>query len=192
MRSQCMKLMVLVLFALPTLAFAQLEVGSDLTYASGNNGLTGFSGTAGWQYGKRVTLVGEGDFLWDTSRVGVFDLSPNTGVVSVKSNSQNYLFGARVKIIGWKPLKSLEKRKILPFGEILFGYSRLSQTISETSTGSSMQAADRAYSWALGGGVDYTLTNHWLARGKVDLLRTHFVDAGQSRLRLNVGLAYIF
>jgi hypothetical protein len=187
-----MKLMLLVLLALPTLVFGQLEVGGDLTYVSGNSGLTGFSGTAGWQCGKKVTMVGEGDFLWDNSRVGVFDLSPNTGVVSIKSNSQNYLFGARVKIIGWKPLKTLEKRKLLPFGELLFGYSRLSQTISASSSGASTSAADRAYSWALGGGVDYTLTNHWLARGKVDLLRTHFVDAGQSRLRLNLGLAYIF
>lgn len=183
---------VLALLVLPTLAFAQLEVGGSYTHITGNNGLDGFSGSVGWEFSKRVTLVGQGDFLFDTSRAGVFDLSPQTGTISIHSNLQNYLGGARVRIIGWKPLKALEKRKLLPFGELLFGVSRLHQQVKDTLGTISVDASDSSFTWVLGGGVDYTLTNRWLARGNVDLVRTHFVDTGQSRLRIGIGIAYQF
>ena len=183
---------VLALLVVPTLAFAQLEVGGGYTHLTGNQGLDGFSGTVGWQFSKRVTLVGQGDFLFDTSRAAVFDLSPTTGAVSIKSNLQNYLGGARVRIIGFKPLKSIEKRKLLPFGELLFGVSRLHQQVKDTIGTISVDASDSAFTWVLGGGVDYTLSNRWLARGNIDLVRTHFVDSGQSRLRIGLGIAYQF
>jgi hypothetical protein len=42
----------------------------------------------------------------------------------------------------------------------------------------------------LGGGLDYRTAPHWVARIKVDFLRIHFADAGQSRLRFGSELAY--
>ena len=44
----------------------------------------------------------------------------------------------------------------------------------------------------VGGGADYRLSPHWVARFKLDFLRTHFADTGQSRLRLIFGVAYTF
>ena len=44
----------------------------------------------------------------------------------------------------------------------------------------------------VGGGADYRLTSHWVARIKLDFLRTHFADTGQSRVRLGLGIAYTF
>jgi outer membrane protein OmpA-like peptidoglycan-associated protein len=44
----------------------------------------------------------------------------------------------------------------------------------------------------VGGGVDYRLSPHWVARFKLDFLRTHFSDTGQARLRSTFGIAYTF
>jgi hypothetical protein len=186
------QLFLLLLVVVPTATWAQFEAGVSYTHLSGNNGLNGFSPSIGWQFNRYVTLVGQADFLWNTSRVGVFDLSRTTGAVTIKSNLQDYLGGARVYIIGWKATKKLEKRKILPFGELLFGESRLHQELKDSLGTISLSASDHAFTWVMGGGVDYTLSARWLARGNLDLVRTHFVDSGQSRLRINIGLAYVF
>jgi hypothetical protein len=185
-------MVIAVLLLVPAIAVGQLEVGAQYTHLTGNDGLDGLSASVGWQFNRRVTLVGQGDLLWDTSRAGVFDLAPNVGAVSLNSNLQDILGGARVRVIGFKPLKSIEKRKLLPFGELLFGVSRLSQRVKDSQGTVSIQAADRAFTWVLGGGLDYTLSGKWLARTNIDLVRTHFVDAGQTRMRLSIGLAHVF
>jgi hypothetical protein len=192
MRCYSIVLFVFVLLLLPAVALGQLEVGGGYTHLSGNGGLDGFNGSVGWEYGRRVILVGDGDFVFDTSRVGVFDLSPDTGSIVVKSNLQKYMGGARVRLIGWKPLKSLEQKKLLPFGEFLIGMSRLSQKIEDTNGTISVDEADRAFTWELGGGADYTLNNQWLARGRLDLVRTHFVESGQSRFQFSLGIVRVF
>jgi len=173
-------------------AQSRLEVGGGLAYLSGNGGLTGLNAEAAYHFTGPVYLVGEGDFLWDNSRVGVFDLSPNTGAVRIKSNSQQFLGGARIQIIGWKETKGLEKRKLIPFGEILLGMSRLSQTVVDTTGTISLSASDNGFTWVLGGGVDYRLSSKWVARGGLDLVRTHFVDSAQSHARVTAGIFYRF
>ena len=192
MRRFSTALVIFVVSLASSLAFGQLEVGAGYAHVSGNGGLDGVNTSVGWEYGRRVILVGDGDFLWDTSRVGAFDLSPNTGAIIVKSNLQNYLGGGRVRLIGWKPLKGLEKRKLLPFGEFLIGISRLSQEVKDANGTISLNAADSAFTWEIGAGADYTLSNQWLARGRLDLVRTHFVEAGQSRFRFSIGIVRVF
>ena len=108
------------------------------------------------------------------------------------SDFQQYLGGARIRIIGWKHTQKLEHKKLLPFAEILLGESHLHQEIRDTAGTINASAGDTAFTWVLGGGLDYTLSPHWLARGNLDLVRTHFVDAGQSHLRLGLGLSYVF
>jgi opacity protein-like surface antigen len=192
-----MRIFLLLVISIPATAFAQfelerVEVSGGWTHLTGNGGLDGVNAGAGWYFTDRVAIVSDLDFTWDTSKQTVFDLLPSTGAIKTKSNEQNYLFGGRVRIRGFKPLHTLEKRKLLPFGEVLFGWSRLHQEIKDTAGTISAEAADRAFTWAFGGGVDYTLSAKWVARGKVDFVRTHFADEGQSRLRLNIGLAYRF
>jgi hypothetical protein len=53
-----------------------------------------------------------------------------------------------------------------------------------------VQAADTAFAWALGGGMDYRIYPHWTIRGDLGLLRTHFVESGQSRARLGVTVVW--
>jgi hypothetical protein len=174
-------------------AFAQFELETGYSHLSGNFGLDGFHAGVGYHFNRYITLVGETEFVWDTSQIGVFDLTPTLAGIRLKSNEQNYLGGGRIRIIGWKAMKTLEKRKILPYAEILMGVSRLNQKITNVLTSTqSFDATDQAFTYVLGGGVDYTLTRGWMARGSVDLVRTHFVDSGQSRVRVHVGLGYIF
>jgi hypothetical protein len=44
----------------------------------------------------------------------------------------------------------------------------------------------------IGGGVDYPLGPHWMARGELGLLRTHLNADAQSRARLAITIAYTF
>jgi opacity protein-like surface antigen len=192
MRIRVATLVLFILVVVSATAFGQLEAGGGYTHMTGNNGTDGFSGTVGWQFNRRVTLVGDGDFMWDTSKAGVFELVPSVGALRIKSNLQNYLGGARIGIFGWKAMKSVEKHKLRPFGEVLIGVSRLHQSVSDTQGTISASASDTAFTWLLGGGVDYTLSKKWVARGSADLVRTHFVDAGQSSLKIHLGIAYLF
>jgi hypothetical protein len=100
---------------------------------------------------------------------------------------QNWLIGPRV----FFPTKKIKRFDLDPFGEFQFGGTYLNQQISQAGA-ASMSASDTAYSWMLGGGVDYVLSPHWAARGNLDLLRTHLSDMGQTRLRFVLGVAYTF
>jgi opacity protein-like surface antigen len=177
-------------------AFAQLEASFGYSHLSGNFGLDGFNAGLGYHFNPHVTLVGESEFVWDNSQVGVFDLSPTLASLRIKSNEQNYLGGARFRIIGWKATHALEKRKLLPYAEVLMGVSRLNQKVTNIQTGTittaNLDATDQAFTWVIGGGTDYTISHNWLARGSIDFVRTHFVDSGQSRVRIHLGLAYVF
>jgi len=192
MRVQVAKFVVFAVCVLPTFAFAQLEVSGGWSHLTGNNGLNGFSGEAGYEFNRKVVLVGQGSFLWNTSKLSSFDLVPSTGSVRIKSNEQNYLFGGRVRLTGWKATRGLQRKKLLPFGELLFGWSRLHQEIKDVTGTISASASDRAFTWLLGGGLDYRLSSRWYARGNLDYVRTHFADQGQNRLRIGIGLVYVF
>jgi len=184
-------LFLLVLIGLSSAGWAQLEVGGSYSHLTGNSGLDGVTGSAGWRWNQYVTLVGEANFLWDTSRIGVFDLSSDTGVIRIKSDYQSYLGGGRVNLIRLFKQKELEKRKLIPHAQLLLGVSHLHQKLLD-ATGTSLNASDSAFTWVLGGGIDYALSPHWIARGDLDFVRTHFVDAGQSRLKTEIGLSYKF
>lgn len=194
MKTRLLLFAPLLVLALHTDARAQFQLGGGYTHLTGNFGLDGFYGEAGYTFNRHVILIGQGDFVWDTSKIGAFDLSPTIAALRIKSNEQNYLGGARISIRGFKPTKALEKRKLLPFAQVLLGVSRLHQEVANIATPTNLQldASDRAFTWVIGGGVNYTLNAKWEAHGSLDFVRTHFVDEGQSRLRIHVGLAYIF
>ncbi len=174
-------------FALSTPAFGQrLELNGGYAHATGDLGLDGFTGGAAWWFTPRVSMAGNFDGLWDTSRVGVFELT-STGEVSVKSNMQNYLVGPRFFFPG-----ALKKEpKLVPFGELQFGATHLETRIQEVNL-PDRTSADSAFTWMLGGGADYLISPHWAGRVNLDLLRTHLAEAGQSRLRMTFGLVYTF
>jgi opacity protein-like surface antigen len=188
---------ILALFALSPIASAEdfsthnFEVSGGYAYSSGNQGLNGFNVSLAYFFAHRVALVGGYDGLYDTSQIGTFQLTP-LGLIVSKSHLQNYLIGPRVYFPGL--IKSKEKHiaYLLPFAEAQFGTSHLDTEIQNKSLGTSVGTNDSAFTWMLGGGADYRISPHWVGRINVDFLRTHLADAGQSRLRLGLGVAYTF
>jgi opacity protein-like surface antigen len=189
-RSIC--LLALYISFLPLYSHAQaLEGSGGYAHLTGNQGVDGFNvGVAAW-FTDRVALAADYDSAWDTSQIGVFQITP-TGLVVSKSHLQNFLVGPRVSFPGLVKKKSNDKRiaRLEPFAEVQFGVSHLNTSLNAPSAGVSQSASDTGFAWMLGGGTDYNLASHWDARIKLDLLRTHFAASGQSRFRLVLGLAY--
>jgi long-subunit fatty acid transport protein len=181
-----------LVISLSATANAQLEVNGGFTHLTGDFGLNGFNGAAGWQFKPQVELTVDTDFVWNTSKTGVFDLAPTTGEFIIKSNLQNYMGGGRVDLVGWKALQGLKKKKLLPFAELLFGWSRLGQSLASSTGVVSFSGSDGAYTYTFGGGVDYRLGDQWFARGRLDWERTHFDSAAQNRARLSIAIGHYF
>lgn len=103
-------------------------------------------------------------------------------LLDIDNNLHNFLFGPRLYF------RLEEQERLRPFGHILFGASRL-HTESESA---GVDFTETAFSWALGGGIDYALTERVAARGQIELLRTSFGDGGQNNRRISIGLVYRF
>jgi len=165
---------------------ANLELGGGWVYVSGNNGLNGFNlDTALW-FTRRVSVAVDYDFARDTSNLSNFGLT-TAGLITIKNHLQNFLVGPRI----FFPPKRVKKYELEPFGEVQVGFGHLYQQVSQVGVGSESSSSN-AYSWLLGGGADYVLSQHWAARANLDLLRTHFANAGQSRFRLVLSVNYTF
>ena len=179
---------ILFLFlAFPICSFGQrLEFSGGYAHTTGDLGLDGFHVGAAWWFSSRVSIAADFDSLYDTSKVGVFDLS-SVGSVSVKSNMQNYLIGPRI----FFPRAIKRYPRLVPFGELQFGATHLHSTIHQLNLPDEA-AGDSAFTWMLGGGADYLIHRHWGARINLDLERTHLADEGQSRLRFAMGVVYTF
>ena len=183
---------LLLLLACPLMASPQsVEVSGGYTHLSGDGGLDGFNAGAAWWVTRRVALAFDYDSGWDTSHLGAFELS-QTGLIVTKSHLQNVLGGARVAFPGALKRTETHLPRLWPFAEIQLGMSHLNSSLEDPTTNTSQSASDNAFSWILGGGADYRLSPHWVGRAKVDFLRTHFADSGQSRVRLVLGIAYTF
>jgi outer membrane protein with beta-barrel domain len=169
----------------------QHHVTFGYTTQTSDFGPNGFE--VGFEYRIRdfLAAVGEGSFVWQKTRVNDVrtTLSP-TGFtdVNVNNNAQNYQFGPRF----FFP-KAFRKPKVVPFAHLLFGVSRNSSDFALSQSDESLGAStDTAWSWSLGGGVDYWFKKNWAARGKIDLLKTHFGGEGQAQARITVAIAYDF
>lgn len=169
----------------------KIEASGGWAHVTGNFGLDGYNvGIAGW-FNPRVAVAFDYDGVYDTSTVGIFQLT-NVGLISSHSHLQDFLFGPRIYFPGViKTTKLKAGKRLTPFAEAQFGVSHLHSSVSQVNVGA-QSASDTAFSWMLGAGADYRLNPRWLARLKLDFLRTHLADQGQSRLRLCVEAAYTF
>ena len=182
---------VILTFCTPYRASAQelqdnLELSGGYMHVSGDSGLNGFNIGAGYWLNKHVSLNFDYDGGFNTSTLGVLSLT-NVGHTAIKSRLQDWLIGPRV----FFPPHEIKKHSFDPFVEFKIGGSHLSEKIQQTSS-PTQSASETAFAWALGGGADYQFSSQWFGRVNLDLLRTHFADAGQSRLRLVLGVGYTF
>lgn len=190
-RLQKLVLATLVVFAtialFPSVVSAQgLEVSGGWEHISGNGGTDGFNVGGYWWFTDRITLGAQYDDTWDTSQLGTFALT-SIGTIVVRNHLQNFLAGPRI----FFPYKAMKKYKLDPFGEAQFGFSHLNSSIQQPPA-PSVSASGTAFSWMLGGGVDYHFTDHWSARTNLDLLRTHLAASAQSHIRFGVLITYVF
>ena len=190
MKNQCRVLLLLLAF--PLLASAQnVELNGGYAHISGDGGLDGFNiGAAAW-FTHRVSIGAEYESGWDSSHLGVFELT-SSGTVISKSHLQDFVIGPRIFFPGAFKSKDKHIARLVPFGEAQFGVSHLNSRLENPVTKISTEASDNAFTWLLGGGADYRFSGHWYGRAKLDLERTHFSDTGQSRLRFVLGVAYTF
>jgi hypothetical protein len=170
--------------ALSEVSWDRLELAGGYAHTSGNFGLDGYNVSAAWGFTSRIMLAADLDDLYDHTRIGAFDFT-SVGPIATNSRLSNLLVGPRVF---FSP-QQIKDHIVLPFVEGQFGVSRLRSTIQD-QTRPAVTAHDTAFTWMLGGGAEYTIDHHWAARGKLDLLRTHFINEGQSRLRLALGVTY--
>jgi hypothetical protein len=179
----------ILLFLFSTRSMAQnlhnLEVGGGWAYVSSNFGVNGFNAGADYWFTPRVSGVFSYDDTWNTSNIGNFVLTP-IGQIAIKSHLENYLFGPRIAFAN----KKIKNYEFMPFGEFQIGGTYLHSAIQQSSTGLKQTASDNAFSWMLGGGANFDISSHWAARANLDFLRTHLANAGQSQLRLVIGVAY--
>lgn len=176
----------IMLVLLPHASAQNLEFSGGWAHSTGDGGLDGLDAGVAAMFTSRVGLAFNFDSMWDTSKIGTFELT-SVGQTVVKNFMQNGLIGPRI-FFAQKKIK--QKYVLSPFGEAQFGESYLSTTIQQQQTGLNQTASDTAFTWMLGGGVDYVVAGHWAVRGNLDFLRTHFSDSGQSRLRFVMGVAY--
>ena len=187
-----LRMFLLLLLAFPLLASGQsVELSGGYAHISGDGGLDGFNAGAAMWVTDRVSMAFDYDSAWDTSHLGAFELT-QTGLIVTKSHLQDFLFGPRISFPGLLKDKKTFLPRLWPFAEIQIGGSHLNSSLENPTQSVSQSASDNAFTWMVGGGADYRLSPHWVSRFKIDFLRTHFADTGQSRVRLGIGIAYTF
>ena len=184
----------LIIFFMPLAASAQLlkniDFGGGWNYTTGNQGLNGFNVSVAAHFSHRVALAVDYDGVYDTSNIGIFQITPGVGQVTSKSHLQDYMIGPRVYFPGLIKTKTAHLNVLNFFAAAQFGGSHLNTELIQAQTNSRVGQSDSAFAWTLGGGVEFRLTPHRSARSDLGLLRTHFADTGQSRLRFVLGVAY--
>ncbi len=175
-------------FLLPTRTKAQgLGLSAGWSHVSGDFGMDGFTLGSSWFFTPKVAVTANYDDAWNTDRVGNFAFT-SVGAIATKSHIQNFLIGPRYF---FSPYNVNPHHTILPFIDGRFGVTHLHQEVQEGITPAAINQ-DSAFSWMVGGGVDYPLNSHWLARGELALLRTHLNAQPQSHARLAITIAYSF
>lgn len=176
MRRVVVSLALAVLFSLPLLAQDNNKVeifgGYQYTRAAPSFGLNG------------VNLNG-----WDASATGnikswvgmTADVSSGyRNVNGVNSHLNNFLFGPTFTYTKADHFK--------PFAHVLFGVSQTGGTLEHISSPS-----DSAFAWAMGGGVDASVTRHFALRlFQADYFMTRFASSGQDNTRVSTGVVYRF
>jgi long-subunit fatty acid transport protein len=180
-------LVAMAMFSLPQRVSAQdLELSGGYAHVTQNFGTNGFDAGAAWWFTPKITIGANYDSTWNTSQIGVFQIT-SVGLLVSKTHLQSFLIGPRIFFLSTK----IKKYKLSVFGETQYGVSHINTTFQQVPV-TSVSSSDTAFTWTLGGGADYPFTPHWSARANLDFMRTHFAAAGQSRLRLVLGIAYTF
>lgn len=182
-------LLVLFAFSVTLLGQEDLEFNGGYQHASGDGGLDGFTVGAAWNPIPQFQVFLNYDGLFDHSTLGAFALT-SAGLTTVNSHMQGFLTGPRYFLPGlFKGKGRVKGHRLIPFMDAGFGEISLKTELSSASLGR-VSDSDTAFAWMLEGGADYRIHPHFAVRGNVGLLRTHFANSGQSRIRLGATLVW--
>jgi Outer membrane protein beta-barrel domain len=184
-------LLVLFAFSLPALGQEDIEFSGGYQHISGDQGLDGYRVGIGWNPIPKFQMALNYDGTYDNSTLGAFALT-NVGLTVVNSHLQEVLVGPRYFLPGaFKGHGKIEGHFLIPYVDAQFGEARLHTNLSSFAIGS-VQAADTAFVWTLGGGADFRIYPHFAVRTNLGFLRTHFANSGQGRYILGIGVVYSF
>lgn len=171
--------------------FFRWELTGGYAHITGNQGLDGFNAGASFFLDPKISIGFNYDGVYDTSTLGVFALT-NVGLTVSNSHLQNFLAGPRFYFPGlFKGHGNIHGHILHPFVQAQFGESNLYTKVTSVNIGT-ITSSDTQFTWVLGAGGDFFFKDHWAARVSADLVRTHFADEGQSRLRVILGVACRF
>jgi hypothetical protein len=168
------------------------ELSPGFIHISGNQGVDGLDAGAAYWFTPRVAMAFDYDAAWDSSNLGAFATTA-VGLTTIKSRVQDFLIGPRIGIPGLLHSESFKGHAVLPYFEVQLGASFLNSTLKQQNL-TTVSSSDHGFTWEFGGGTDIKLSEsaRWFARVKVDLLRTHFISMGESRVRFGFGVAHTF
>jgi len=182
-------LLALFAFSLPALGQHDYEFNGGYAHASGDQGLDGFTVGAAFSLTPNAQLYVSYDGLFDHSTFGALALT-SSGLTFVNSHLSSVLTGPRVFLPGLlKGHGNVKGHLIHPFLDAQFGEARLRQNVTAVQLGT-LSASDTAFVWGFGGGGDFHVYPHFTVRPFLGFLRTHFVQSGQSRVRLGVTVVW--
>ena len=169
--------------------FYRWEIAGGYAHISGNEGLDGFNVGGSVFLAPKVSLGFNYDGVYDTTVLGTFALT-NVGLTTTKSHLQDFMAGGRFFFPGVLKVHCGTKNVLpilTPFFQAQFGESNLWTQVASVNV-ATVSASDTQFTWLLGGGGDIRFADHWSARVSADLVRTHFADEGQSRIRIILGV----
>jgi len=163
-----------------------------------NGGGGGFQFNMGKYFGLKGDFQGYGSATWTT--IITAPLPTPIGIIPVgtyrnDANMFTYLFGPVVKV----PMK-----RVVPFGELLFGgsqtngYANLTDAIIAGGGSISRQSAQHPFTMAFGGGFDVVASKHVTLRlAELDYLLTRYTNPftqtnNQNNFRYQGGVVFTF
>lgn len=146
-----------------------LEVFGGFTYVDPDFSLVSGNGVKGWNASANFKARRWIGFVSDVSGFYArYTSPPNEGSAKSSGDAYSFLFG---------PQASLEWGRFRPFLRVLTGVTHVG---AQTFAGlpSNTFKSDNAWTYAQGGGLDYSLTRHTAIRGALDLFYVRLTPIG--------------
>lgn len=146
--------------------------------SSGSSGLNGWNAAAELKFLPLIGLVGDvsGHYGSQTVTAVCGFVPPPCPTVLEPMDITEYHF-----LVG--PQLSFSIGRVRPFAHVLFGAGHL----SESTKAQPFSASDTAFSYALGGGIDYRLLGPLRWRVQGDFLNDRFFGNSQDNFRFSTG-----
>jgi opacity protein-like surface antigen len=142
------------------------------THVTGDVGKNGWDISVAKNLGEHFAVEGE-----------AFGAYGDTTILTIIAKQHEYGF-----LGGGKVMFDTRTPKLTPWVHLLLG---VGHTGLETNVPGA-DNSDTSFAWALGGGIDYSLTHNVSARGKADFYHTSYFDEGDTHARWGVGVVYTF